>query len=163
MSKWGASLDKAFNLRLAFLHKSSIWVLKESIESILAPINLSCVLLLFISLVSTSKLTFSLVLHIKLHLSGFNFICVSPNNWNSVFEVFCNLTINSSILFPTTYGVLSSAYLANRMLLIIRKRSQRKILNKRGSSMEPCRTPHKNSSHELYSTLILVLCFRFER
>ena len=49
------------------------------------------------------------------------------------------------------------------MLLIIRKRSQRKILNKRGSNMEPCRTPNKNSSHELYSTLILVLCFRFEK
>ena len=29
--------------------------------------------------------------------------------------------------------------------------------------MEPCRTSNKISSHELYSVLILVLCFRFER
>ena len=45
--KWGVIFDKAFNLRLAFLHMSSTWALKESSESILTPKSLSCVLCLF--------------------------------------------------------------------------------------------------------------------
>ena len=114
----------------------STWVLNESFESILTPKSLSCVLL-FISLFSTVKLTFLLVLH----LSGFDFIWLSLNYWNSVFKAFCSLTINSCMLFPTAYGVLPSVWLANSVLFIIMKRPQRKIFNKRGPNMEPWGTP----------------------
>ena len=65
-SKWRLILDKAFSLRPAFLHFSSIRVLKESFQSILAPKSRSCVVL-FISIFSTIKLTILLVLQINLH------------------------------------------------------------------------------------------------
>ena len=85
-SRWGVILDKAFNLMLRLL--------KESFESIVTPKSLSCVLL-FISLFSAIKLTFLLVLQKKIYLSGFDFVWLSLNHWNSVFEVFCSLTLLS--------------------------------------------------------------------
>ena len=101
----------------------SIWVLKESFESILTPKSLSCVIL-FISLFSTIKLIFFLILQIKLHLSGFDFIWLSPNHWNSMME---NLSIIETVFLRCFVVWLSTllhrsrermAYYHQRNLLI---------------------------------------------
>ena len=47
------------------------------------------------------------------------------------------------------------------MSTIMKNKSRKKMLNKRGPKIDPWGTPNKISSHELYAEFILVLCLRF--
>ena len=78
--------------------------------------------------------------------------------------VYCHLhNLQSPMLFPETYDVLSSAWLAKSVSHKIQNKSYRKILNIKGPRIGPRGTPNKISFHELYVKLILFLCFLFIR
>ena len=67
------------------------------------------------------------------------------------------------MLLPESYIVLSSVQLEQSVSLITRNISLRKVLNKIGSSTEPCRTPKGISFDKLYAWLTLLPCFLRER
>ena len=156
-SKLGAILEKAFKLSPVFYLyvKREFWIDFDTWKL------LTCTIVYFFIFNNWSH--FLLVAQIKRHMSGFLFTWLLLNHWKCDFQAFCSLTISFSILFRASYGVLPSAQLTKPMLFFIKKRSQWKRVNKGDPNIDPWGTPNKISFRELYSALILVLYFRFER
>ena len=88
----------------------------------------------------------SLVLFMsKWYLSGFVFILLSLNYYNSFSAAFFNLIRTSEMLKPVQYGVLSSAYFATGVSWRNKKRSQKNISSEKGPSTDLWGTPSKMS------------------
>ena len=62
---------------------------------------------------------------------------ILSNQVNKDFEASSNEAIKLSISLAVAYGVLSSAQFAISMLLAMKNKSVRKMLNKRGPSIDP--------------------------
>ena len=105
---------------------------------------------------SIMMLLFTLELQIKWHLSGLAFIWLSLNHLKSVFEAFWDFNYNIFKSSTTKKGILSSAWLASSTSFIMKNKSHKKILNKRGPKIDPGGTPNKIYSHELNSEFIWV-------
>ena len=147
----------AFNLCAAFLQMLSMCDWKVHLLSKNTPNNFSQVLLC-ICRFSIIMLVFKLELHMKWHLPESAFIWLSANHWKRVFETLFSLKMTLSKSLLTKKGVLSSS-----TLFIMKNKSHKNLLNKRGPKIAPCGSPSKISFHELNSEFIFVLCFLFDK
>lgn len=128
---------------LAFWHKSSMCTFNFNLLLIFVSSNFSNILLLIVSLPIFSSLWFVERIR-KWHLSWLAYI------WLSLFA-FCfylKLIDNFSGTFiGSVRRITIYISYAKSMLLIMRSRSQRSMLNKSGSSIKPCGIPNKISCH----------------
>ena len=128
---------------LAFWHKSSMCTFNFNLLSIFVSSNFSNILLLIVSLPIFSSLWFVERIR-KWHLSWLAYIWLSLFAFCFYLKLIDNFsgTFIGSVRRITIYISYTKS-----MLLIMRSRSQRSMLNKSGSSIKPCGIPKKISCH----------------
>lgn len=128
---------------LAFWHKSSMCTFNFNLLSIFVSSNFSNILLLIVSLPIFSSLWFVERIR-KWHLSWLAYLWLSLFAFCFYLKLIDNFsgTFIGSVRRITIYISYTKS-----MLLTMRSRSQRSMLNKSGSSIKPCGIPNKISCH----------------